>query len=102
MDAGTHPSVEGIKGAVQSKGGTLACPVCGREEEFALEEVSVMSAGMAEGYGTRRVRRGQLVCENCGAWWSWTWPGSGPLAGSPSGTNAERRAGVLRGPVLVF
>ena len=41
MDAGTHPSVEGIKGAVQSKGGTLACPVCGREEEFALEEVSV-------------------------------------------------------------
>ena len=66
MDAGTHPSVEGIKGAVQSKGATLACPVCGREEEFALEEVSVMSAGMAEGYGTRRVRRGQLVCENCG------------------------------------
>ena len=39
MDAGTHPSVEGIKEAVESKGGTLDCPVCGREEEFALEEV---------------------------------------------------------------
>ncbi len=65
MDAGTHPSVEGIKEAVRSKGGTLSCPLCGREE-FALEEVSVMSAGMAEAYGTRRVQRGQLVCENCG------------------------------------
>ncbi len=65
MDAGTHPSVEGIKEAVRSKGGTLECPLCGREE-FALEEVSVMSAGMAEAYGTRRVQRGQLVCENCG------------------------------------
>jgi transcription elongation factor Elf1 len=65
MDAGTHPSVEGIKQEVQSKGGTLSCPLCGREE-FALEEVSVMSAGMGEGYGTRRVQRGQLVCENCG------------------------------------
>ena len=60
MEAGTHPSVEGIKQAVQSKGGTLSCPLCGREE-FALEEVSVMSAGMAEAYGTRRVQRGQLV-----------------------------------------
>ena len=65
MDAGTHPSVEGIKGAVQSKGGTLACPVCGREE-FTLEEVSVLSAGMAEAYGARRRLRAQLVCENCG------------------------------------
>ena len=65
MDAGTHPSVEGIKQAVQSKGGTLSCPVCGREE-FTLEEVAVLGAGMAEGYGTRRMQRGQLVCENCG------------------------------------
>ena len=65
MDVGTHPSVERIKQAVQSKGGTLSCPLCGREE-FALEEVTVLGAGMAEAYGTRRVRRGQLVCENCG------------------------------------
>ena len=65
MDAGSHPSVEGIKEAIQSKGGSLSCPVCGREE-FALEEVTVLGAGMAEGYGTRRVQRGQLVCENCG------------------------------------
>ena len=65
MDAGSHPSVEGIKEAVQSKGGSLSCPLCGREE-FALEEVTDMSAGMTEAYGTRRVQRGQLVCENCG------------------------------------
>ena len=65
MDAGSHPTVEGIKEAVQSKGGSLACPVCGREE-FTLQEVTVLGAGMAEGYGTRRVQRGQLVCENCG------------------------------------
>ena len=66
IGSGSRPPVEGVKRAVRAKGGTPACPVCGREEEFALEEVSVMSAGMAEGYGTRRVRRGQLVCENCG------------------------------------
>lgn len=65
MDAGSHPTVEGIKEAVQAKGGVLNCPVCGREE-FALEEVSVLGAGMSEGYGTRRRQRAQLVCENCG------------------------------------
>ena len=65
MDLGVHPTVEAVHEAVRAKGGTLACPVCGREE-FALEEVSVMSAGMAEAYGTRRVQRGQLVCEHCG------------------------------------
>ena len=27
MDGGSHPTVEGIKQAVQAKGGTLACPV---------------------------------------------------------------------------
>ena len=47
MEAGTHPSVEGIKQAVQSKGGTLSCPVCGREE-FTLVEVTVLGSGMAE------------------------------------------------------
>jgi len=65
MDGGSHPSVEGIKRAVQAKGGTLACPVCGREE-FTLVEVTVLGAGMAEQYGTRRQQRAQLVCENCG------------------------------------
>ena len=65
MDAGSHPTVEQIKEAVQAKGGTLACPVCG-QEAFTLEEVTVLGAGMAEGYGTRRIQRGQLVCDNCG------------------------------------
>ena len=65
MDFGIHPTVEGVHEAVSAKGGSLSCFVCGRDE-FALEEVSVMGAGMAEAYGTRRVQRGQLVCENCG------------------------------------
>ena len=65
MDFGIHPTVEAVHEAVRAKGGTLACPICGRDE-FALEEVTVLGAGMAEGYGTRRVQRGQLVCENCG------------------------------------
>ena len=65
MDSGTHPTVEAVHEAVRAKGGNLSCPLCGRDE-FALEEVSVLGAGMAEGYGTRRVQRGQLVCGNCG------------------------------------
>jgi len=39
--------------------------VCGREG-FTLVEVTVLGAGMAEQYGTRRQQRAQLVCENCG------------------------------------
>ena len=39
--------------------------MCG-QEAFVLEEVTVLGAGMAEGYGTRRIQRGQLVCDNCG------------------------------------
>jgi len=67
MDIGSrsHPTVEGITRAVRAKGGTLACPVCGREG-FTLVEVTVLGAGMAEQYGTRRQQRAQLVCENCG------------------------------------
>ncbi len=42
MDSWFHPSVEEIKQAVQSKGGTLTCTVCGREE-YAVEEVDIMS-----------------------------------------------------------
>ena len=65
VDLGIHPTVEAVHEAVRAKGGSLSCPLCGRDE-FALEEVTVLGAGMAEGYGTRRVQRGQLVCENCG------------------------------------
>jgi len=65
VDSGSHPTVEGVKQAVQAKGGTLACAVCGREE-FTLVEVTVLGSGMAEQYGTRRQQRAQLVCENCG------------------------------------
>ena len=65
MDFGIHPTVEPVHEAVRAKGGSLSCPVCGRDE-YALEEVTVLGAGMLEGYGTRRLQRGQLVCENCG------------------------------------
>ena len=65
MDVGAHPTVEAVHEAVRQKGGSLSCPVCGRDE-FALEEVTVLGGGMMEAYGTRRLRRGQLVCENCG------------------------------------
>lgn len=63
--AGLRPSVEEIGQAIESKGGTLSCPVCGREE-FALEEVTVFAAGMRQTYGRTSVRRAHLVCENCG------------------------------------
>ncbi len=59
----THPSVEEIKQAVQSKGGTLTCPLCGREE-YKVEEVEILSGH--QGYGGRRLHRAQLVCQNCG------------------------------------
>ena len=59
----THPSVEEIKQAVQTKGGTLTCPVCGREE-YTVEEVEILSE--QHGYGGHRLHRAQLVCENCG------------------------------------
>ena len=44
MDGGSTLTVEGITRAVRAKGGTLACPVCGREE-FTLVEVTVLGAG---------------------------------------------------------
>ena len=58
-----HPSVEELKQAVQSKGGTLTCPVCGGEE-YAVEEVDIMSGHRA--YGAHLLHRAQLVCANCG------------------------------------
>ena len=49
MEPGSHhPSVAEIEQAVRSKGGTLSCPLCGREE-YAVEEVSVLSAQMSYG-----------------------------------------------------
>ena len=59
----TQASVEEIKQAIQSKGGTIACPVCGRED-YTAEEVNVLSGHRT--YGTHRLHRVQLVCENCG------------------------------------
>ena len=63
MGISSHPSVEEIKQAVRSKGGTLSCPVCGREE-YTAEDVDVLSG--LRTYGARRLRREQLVCANCG------------------------------------
>lgn len=58
-------SVEEVRQAVRSRGGDLACPVCGRDE-FALEEIALLGAGTLQQYGARRLQRAQLVCENCG------------------------------------
>ena len=63
MDRRFHPSVGEIHQAVQSKGGTLACPVCGRDE-FAVEEVDILSGHRT--YGAHLLHRAQLVCANCG------------------------------------
>ena len=65
MDAPSIHSAEGVLRAVREKGGRLTCNTCDRQN-FAFAEVSVQGAGMSEGYGTRRVQRAQLVCENCG------------------------------------
>ncbi len=63
MAISDHPSAEEIKQVVQSKGGTLTCPVCGREE-YTVEEVKVLAGHQT--YGAHRLHRAQLVCENCG------------------------------------
>jgi transcription elongation factor Elf1 len=59
----TQASVEEIKQAIQSRGGTITCPVCGWEE-YTAEEVDVLSGHRT--YGAHRLHRAQLVCENCG------------------------------------
>ena len=59
----TQASVEEIKQAIQSKRGTITCPVCGWEE-YTAEEVDVLSGHRT--YGAHRLHRAQLVCENCG------------------------------------
>ena len=64
MEVPAHPSVDELREAIQARGGNLACPVC-RQEEFVMEEAQLLGAGKQEGYGTRRLKRVQLVCENC-------------------------------------
>ncbi len=65
MKTASFKSLDEVRQAVRSKGGTLACPLCGREE-FAMEEAAILSGGDEGGYGRRRLQRAQLVCENCG------------------------------------
>ncbi len=65
MEIPSHPTVDEPRQAVQGRGGKRACATCGHEE-FALDEVAIMVAGKHEDYGAHRLRRAQLVCENCG------------------------------------
>ncbi len=62
MDTANSVSIEEVRRAIGAKGGTLACTVCGREE-FALEGAEILDDRRQ--YGSRRLRRAQLVCENC-------------------------------------
>lgn len=65
MNTNSPVLLDEVRRAVRSKGGTLACPLCGREE-FAVEEADILGGGSQGGYGRRRLQRAQLVCENCG------------------------------------
>lgn len=62
MDTATPLSIEEVREAIGSKGGTLACSVCG-SEQFGLEGAEIPDERRQ--YGSRRLRRAQLVCENC-------------------------------------
>jgi len=64
VDVPAHPSVDELREAIRATGGNLVYPVCNREE-FAMEEAQLLGAGKQEGYGTRRLKRVQLVCESC-------------------------------------
>lgn len=64
MEGSSHPSVDEMIQVVRDRGGNLACPICGRDE-FELDEVAIAGAGKHEGYGTHRLHRAQLVCQNC-------------------------------------
>lgn len=63
MDLSSHPSVDELRQAIQARGANVACNVC-RQEEFSTEQVAIMEAG--SGYGTQRIKRMDLVCQNCG------------------------------------
>lgn len=63
MESSSHPSVGQLLEAVRGRGGTAACTVCGGEE-FSAEQIAPLAASGA--YGSRRLSRTQLTCENCG------------------------------------
>lgn len=64
MDISSHPSVDELRRAIRAKGGAAICKECG-SEELSMEQVAPMDAG-GSGYGTHRLKRADLVCENCG------------------------------------
>lgn len=64
MDISSHPSVEELRQAIQARGGTAICKECG-SEDLSMEQVAPVDAG-GPGYGTHRLKRADLVCENCG------------------------------------
>lgn len=64
MATSLHMTLEEVSQAIKSRGGNLSCPVCGNER-FAMEEATVMGAGKQEAYGSHRLKRAQLICENC-------------------------------------
>ena len=63
MEIPSHLSVEELRQTIQARGGAAVCMECGGEK-LSLEQVAPMSA--REGYGTHRLKRADLVCENCG------------------------------------
>ena len=50
---------------IQAKVGGLVCPAY-TWEDLAFEEVAVRGSGVREQYGTRRLLRAHLVCDNWG------------------------------------
>lgn len=64
MEISSHPSVNELRQAIQARGGNIACNVCGREE-FSIEQIATMDDA-GSGYGTHRLKRADLICDNCG------------------------------------
>jgi hypothetical protein len=65
MEISSHPSVDEMREALREMDVTLACTVCGRDE-FSMEEATVRGSGLGQNYGSYRLPRAQLVCEECG------------------------------------
>jgi len=63
MAISSHPSVDELRQAIQERGGNTACNVCGHEE-FSMEQITTIESG--GGYGSHRLKRADLICENCG------------------------------------
>ncbi|HET7477884.1 MAG TPA: hypothetical protein VFJ72_00070 [Rubrobacteraceae bacterium] len=64
MNISSHPSADDLRQAIRARGGAAVCRECG-SEDLSLEQVEPMDAA-GTGYGTRRLKRADLVCENCG------------------------------------